>query len=194
MKEFVKKNFILIIAFSLPLILIIVVALSSVLPSLWLTTNYNFVYASCWDGTSRYYYRCDNYLENRYSVVGGKLQIREAGQYQDSDNDGVVDREENYSARLFLHDTETNESREITEAEAQSLDLNGLITSPDGVTVSGHYDRGAGFFLVFDSGSSYGYYLTKGGARQRLNLINDDNHYYYRNNFQFIGWVVPGRN
>ena len=37
------------------------------------------------------------------------------------------------------------------------------------------------------------YYIVKGKGKDRLNLINDTDRYYYRNNFQFIGWVLPGR-
>jgi len=194
MKEFIKKNFALLLAFILPVILIVIVALSTYLPSLFLSTNYNFVYSSCTNGTNYYSYRCDNYLQKRYSVVDSKLVINDIDPTQDSDNNGTPDINENYTARIFLHDTKKNESREITLEEAQTLTFNSLITSPDGVTVSSSYDRGADFFLIFDGGSTYGYYLTKGKSKSKLNLINSNERYYYRNNFQFIGWVLPGRN
>ncbi len=193
MKEFIKKNLALLLAFILPIILIAIVALSTYLPSLFLSTSYNFVYSSCTDGTNYYSYRCDNYLQKRYSVVDNKLIINDIDPTQDSDNNGTPDINENYTARIFLHDTKNNESREITLEEAQTLTFNSLITSPDGVTVSSSYDRGADFFLIFDGGSTYGYYLTKGKSRSKLNLINT-NERYYRNNFQFIGWALPGRN
>lgn len=194
MKEFLKKNFAIVLAFVLPVALIAIIALSTYLPSLFLSTDYNFVYSVCTDGTNYYSYRCDNYLQKRYSVVNNKLVVNDVDPTLDSDNDGIPDINENYTARLFLHDTEKNESREITIAEAQTLNLNSLLTSPDGVTVSSHYDRGGDFFFLFDGGSSYGYYLTKGKSRSKLNLINRDDRYYYRDNFQFIGWVLPGRN
>jgi hypothetical protein len=195
MKEFIKQNFALVIAFSLPVLLIVGIALSAYLPSLFISTNYNFVYSSCADGTNNYYsYRCDNYLQQRYSVVDGQLVVNDVDPTQDSDNDGIPDVKEGYTARLFLHNTKSNETREITLKEAESLNLNELITSPDGVSVSSHYDRGADFFLLFDGGSTYGHYLVKGNAKSKLNLINDEDRYSYRNNFQFIGWTLPGRN
>lgn len=195
--EFIKKNFALLLAFILPIALIAVVALSAYLPSLFLSTKYNFVYTSCTDGTNYYYsYNCDTYLQKRFSVVDGKLVSNDVDPALDSDRDGIPDINERYTARIFLHDTEKNESREITLEEAQALTFNDLLTSPDGVTVSSHYDRSGGdFFFIFDGGSSsYGYYLTKGKSRDRLNLINGSDQYYYRNNFQFVGWVLPGRN
>lgn len=196
MKEFFKKNFAIVLAFVLPIALIAIIALSTYLPSFFLSTDYNFVYSSCTDGRNYYSYRCDNYLQKRYSVVNSKLVVNDIDPAQDSDNDGIPDINENYTARIFLHDTQKNESREITLEEAQTLSLNGLLTSPDRVTVSSYYDRsGGGFFFIFGGGSSsYGYYLTKGKSRDKLNLINRDDRYYYRDNFQFIGWVLPGRN
>ncbi len=196
MKEFLKKNFAIVLAFVLPVALIAIVALSTYLPSLFFSTDYNFVYSSCTDGRNYYSYRCDNYLQKRYSVVNNKLVVNDIDSTQDSDNDGIPDINENYTARIFLHDTKKNESREITLEEAQTLSLSGLLTSPDRVTVSSYYDRSGGdFFFIFSGGSSScGYYLTKGKSRSKLNLINRDDRYYYRDSFQFIGWVLPGRN
>ncbi|MDO8569419.1 MAG: hypothetical protein Q7R89_01380 [bacterium] len=196
MKEFLKKNFALLLAFILPIVLIVIVALSTYLPSLFLSTDYNFVYTSCTDGTNHYYsYNCDNYLQKRYSVVGNKLVANTVDPTLDSDNDKISDINENYTARIFLHDTEKNESREVTFEEVQTMRFSGLLTSPDGITVSSNYDRGGGdFFFIFGGNSSYGYYLTKGKSRSKINLINSSDQYYYQNNFQFIGWVLPGRN
>jgi len=196
MKEFIKKNFALLLAFILPILLIVVVALSTYLPSLFLSTNYNFLYTSCTQGANYYPYRCNDYLQERYSVVDNKIVVNSVEQTKGSDRDNVqaVDVVDgNFTARIFLHDTNKNESREITQEEAQTLELNSLLTSPDGITVSSSYARGADFFLIFDGGSSYGYYLTKGSSKDKLNLINSNQRYYYRDNFQFIGWVLPGR-
>jgi len=189
-KDFLKNNFVIIFAFSLPVVLIAVVALSAYLPSVFLSTNYNFVYAACTDGSSYNSYRCDDYLQQRYSVVDGSLVVNEVVLQKD----GARDTNEEYCARLFFHNTETNETREITVEQAQELMFSELLTSPDGVTVSSEYDRGADIFLLFDSGSSYGHYLVKGNMKRKLNLINSDDRYYYRNNFKFIGWALPGRN
>ncbi len=195
MKAFLRKNLILLVAFSLPILLIVLIALSAYIPSLFVSTNYNFVYAVCTGSSGNYYpYRCDEYLQKRYSVVSGQLVVNEVDVTIDSDNDGVPDFTEDYTARLFLHDTETNESREIPLEEAQSLSLNELITSPDGVSVTSAYDSGTDFLLVFNGGSAYGYYLVKGNAKRSLNLLNGDSRYSYQDNFKFIGWVVSRQN
>jgi hypothetical protein len=191
MKEFLKNNFVVLLAFILPILLIIVVALSAYLPSLFLSTKYNFVYTSCFDGKNYYSYDCNSYLKNLYSVVDDKLVINSSNPIQKL-NEEVIPT---YTDRIFLHDTEKNESREITLNEAKTLTLNNLLTSPDGVTVSGYYSRSGGEFFLFDGGhSSYGYYLMKGRSKTKLNLINSTDQYYYQNNFQFVGWVLPGGN
>lgn len=192
--EFIKKNFVILLAFILPIALIAVIALNAYLPLSFISTNYNFVYVSCFGQSN--YYDCDNYLEKRYLVVDNKIVANKTDSTLASDNRKTTDINENYTARIFLHDTAKNESREITFEEAQALTLNSLITSPDGITVSGHYDENNGdFFFIFGgSSSSYGYYLTKGKSRAKLNLVSNTNRSYYRNNFQFIGWVLPGRN
>lgn len=196
MKDFLKKNFAILLAFLLPILLITVVALSTYLPSLFLSTEYNFIYTSCTDGRNYYPYRCNNYLEKRYLVADNKLVVNPVDITQDADKNSVPDFSETYTDRIFLHDTKKNESREITLGEAQSLTLNSLLTSPDGVTVSSYYNRNGGdLFFIFGGGSSsYGYYLTKGKSRSKINLINSTDQYYYQNNFQFVGWVLPGRN
>ncbi len=196
MKEFIKKNFAILLAFLLPILLIVIVALTTYLPSLFISTHYNFIYTSCTDGRDYYPYYCNNYLQKRYSVVDNKLVLNNVDLTQDANKDGVVDFKQNYTSRIFLHDTEKNESREISLEEAKMLKLSDLLTSPDGVTVSSDYSYNSGgdFFLFGGGRSTHGYYLMQGKSKSKLNLINNSDQYYYQNNFQFLGWVLPGRN
>ncbi|OJI08692.1 MAG: hypothetical protein COV08_03340 [Candidatus Vogelbacteria bacterium CG10_big_fil_rev_8_21_14_0_10_49_38] len=191
MKNFIKQNFVILLAFALPLLLIVGVALSVRLPGMLLKTDYNFVYATCSGSTDHYPYRCKDYLQERYEVKNGKLITKEVSPILDSEKPSVPPRGINYEGRLFLHNTAENVSREITLAEAEKLNLNSLLTSPDGVTFSSNYDREAEFFPFFGGNSSFGYYLTQGRSKSRVNLVNGDNRYYdYQNNFRFLGWVV----
>jgi len=191
MKDFFRKNWVLVLAFSLPVLLIAGVALSAYLPSLGLSTKFDFVYAACVDG-SRGYYQCDAWLQKRYAVVDGKLTLKEVDPVLDSDKNGVPDVKENYAARVFYHDTLADVTREIALEDEQKLQLNGLVTSPDGVSVTYEYRGGGDIFPFSYRGSTHGYYLTKGKAHRGLNVINADQSYYY-GNFQFLGWVLPGR-
>jgi len=192
MQNFIKQNFVILLAFALPLLLIVGVALSVRLPGMLLKTDYNFVYATC-SGTSDHYpYQCKDYLQERYVMEDGKLTVRTVpAKTDDLNKPSVPPREINYGGRLFLHDTSENVSREITLEEAKTLNLNSLLTSPDGVTFSSNYDREAEFFPFFGGNSSFGYYLTQGRSKSRVNLVNGDNRYYdYQNNLRFLGWIV----
>jgi hypothetical protein len=191
--KFIKQNIVILTAFALPILLIIGVALSVYLPPLFLSTKYNFVYIMCAESKYRYN-NCNNYIQKRYSVVNNKIIINNIDPTLDSDNDKIPDINENYTTRIILHDTEKNESREISFEEAQTLTLNNFEISPDGVTVEDDYSGGSDFFIFGGSSSTYGYYLAKGEIKTKLKLIYDYDHYYYRDNFQFIGWVLPGRN
>jgi hypothetical protein len=198
MKEFIKKNFALLLAFSLPILLIIIVAFSTYLPSLFVSTHYNFIYATCVNNRNYSYSdNCNSYLQkysSYLSVVDNKLVVTPIDTTTDSNKDGISDFNKNFNIHIFLHDTLKNESREIPLEEAKSLNLSNLLTSPDGVTVSSNYSRGVDLFPFGGGPSYYGFYLSKGKGKSKLNLINNSDQYYYQNNFEFLGWVTPGRN
>lgn len=104
--EFIKKNFVLVLAFTLPILLIVVVALSVYLPSLFISTKYNFIYASCSD-ESRYSYDCDSYLQKHYQVVGNKLVVTAVDPSTVFGKNNIAPiPEKKYTDRIFLHDTE----------------------------------------------------------------------------------------
>ena len=187
---FLKKNFAIVLAFALPILLILGLAVYAYLPGVFLTTQYDFLYATCGDTVKNYPYNCQNYMNGLYKVVNGTIVVQPVNPTQDLDKNGLPDATENYPIRIFFHDTLKNESREITLADAQVFSLSGLLTSPDGVSVSDGYSRGSDFFIFGGGSSYYGYYLSKGRRQHRLHLINDNDHYYYNNNFKFLGWVL----
>ena len=91
MREFIKKNFVILLAFTLPIALIIIVALSAYLPSLFISTDYNFIYSSCTDSSRYYSSHCSGYLQKRYSVVDNKLVINTIDPAYDSNNNKIPD-------------------------------------------------------------------------------------------------------
>lgn len=195
MKEILKKNFGLIVAFLLPLVLVAGVALSIYIPRMYVKTNYNFIYATCSENSSYYYtYDCKNYLQRRFTIVENILTVNEVNYEELYPNQKVVDpnyKNMNSSARIFLHDIKNNESREISLEEAKKMKYDGLLTSPDGVTVTSNYtNSGSDFFPFGGSSSSYGYFLSKGSGKSKLNLLDNSDRYYYQSNFQFLGWVL----
>ncbi len=201
MKETIKKNFAIILAFAIPIVIMIGVAISVSLPSLFVSTEYNFVYATCNDNRGSYpypyNYNCSKYLERRYTIIDNKLVVNKpetAVIEYDSNGKAIktIPEEQIYDDHIFIHNTKNNESREVNIEELTSLKLDGLLTSPDGVTVSnGYSNNGSSDFFIFGSRSStYGYYLSKGKNKIRLNLVNNIDNYYNSNNFHFVGWIL----
>lgn len=191
MNEKQKRGLLLAVAFLLPLVFVMVVFVSTYIPSRTLSTDYNFVYAICSEGRAPYSYYCSNHLRNLYTIQNGRLTENEIPADLDSDNDGVSDRNENYRARLFLHNNTLNSSEEISLTEAQRLTLDDRLTSPDGVAVEWQYTSGGNFFPFVRYSSNYGYFLTQGNARKEIDLINESQRSYYQNDFMFLGWVIP---
>ena len=187
----VRKNLVIILAFLLPIGLIAALALGTYLPSLFLSTDYNFVYVLCVDDSPSN--NCMARQRSRYTVVDQYLVIHPLKEMPTNGVNTMPGRGDAYTERFFFHDTNKNESREITLAEVQALTFSPLLTSPDGVTIVSQYDRRpGGGFLFFDGWSSdYAYYLTKGRSRTKLHLIQLSDRYFSPDNFQLIGWVVP---
>jgi len=46
------------------------------------------------------------------------------------------------------------------------------------------------FFLFYDARSRNGYYLTRSNVRQELNITGNNERYYYRDDFLFLGWII----
>jgi len=185
MDESRKRNIIVAVAFLLPILFIVVIVAITYIPSVLLKTDYNFLYATCDD---EYRYDCNIYLNNVYGVKDGKIMINQIDPNADFNYNEVKDINENIKTRIFLYDTKTETSREITPAEAEKLNLSELATSPDGVSVSSGYDYNESVFF-FGGGSQYGQYLVKGKNRREINLIGN-NDYYYNRNFKFVGWIL----
>ena len=74
--------------------------------------------------------------------------------------------------------------------EVRALTLDKKITAPDGIAVEWEYSRGGNFFPFFYGPSRYGYDLTRGKVRYRLNLIGDNERSYCRDDLLFLDWVI----
>lgn len=171
----IKRNFSLIAAISIPLLMIVFVAGSIYLPGLFVKPHFNFLYVSGQDYP---------YGRQRYTVENGRLVQQEITKLESRGY--YPPRQE---ARLFVHDVAKNESREISFQEAQRLTLDPSLQSPDGFEVV-YGNRGNGVFaLFFGSRSDYNArYLTGHNVSKKLNLkFSGDSQ--YTNFFQFLGWI-----
>src|SRR5437867_8607540 len=103
--EAAKKNIPLIVALSIPVLMIVLITISIYLPALFVKPKFDFVYSSGGD----YCY------QNRYSVRNGKIMANE-----------IPIQPDNYcrnsrEARLFYYDVKNNSAREITLEQASKL-------------------------------------------------------------------------
>jgi len=184
--EYIKKHLVVIVAILVPVIFLVVVALFVYVPNRSVKTDYDFVYMTC-DG-DMYAYKnidCYGYMRSSYKVKEGKIVYTEPdikSEFYVAKDTAVV--------RIFVHNTEINESREIALEDAVKLKLNSLSVSPDGVSIRGESDR-SGDFLILGGGSNYGHYLIKGDNREKLNIISNND--YYGREINLLGWVLPPR-
>ena len=169
-----KQNLPLILGISLPVLMILFVVGSIILPGMFTQPETNFLFTV----DDRYY---GNY--RRYAVENGKVAERPAP--------AVTDRESEFykegTARIYLYDAAKDSTKQIDLQEAQTYTLSTESKSPDGFEVT--MGSGDGGFPFFFGGSNYGERYLKGhGVSRRINTGSESTYY---GNFYFLGWILP---
>ena len=176
-----NKNLPIIIGLSLPVMLILMIALSIYLPQLWTSPpKYNFIYA-----INKSYYPFEEYY-----VENDKLAKRPKT-YPQQPNVQPASGE----VKLFIHDLTNNKSREISFEDGQRFKLNGAFTSPDGFQVTYGTTRDYSLFSLFFNSYEENYnqlFLKKGNYTKKFNLPLPSTYYSYTyyQNFHFVGWII----
>lgn len=167
-----KKNISLVVGIAIPIFMIVLIAVSIYLPSLFAPTpQYNFLYA-IEDGYGQY---------RQYGVDNGTLV-----KYEVKNPEYDTPRD----AKLFIHNVSKNTDQAVTFEEAQKLKLDATVKSPDGYEVvygSSEY----GFFPFFFSGG-YDYnamYLKGHNTSKKLDLQSSNGGRHYYRNRRFLGWI-----
>ena len=156
-----KKNISLIVGIAIPIFMIILIAVSIYLPSLFAPApQYDFLYVTGGYHGRNFEYGVENGMLVKYEVES--------------------DRNATRKARLFIHDVSKNAGREVTFAEAQKLRLDANAKSPDGYEVV-YGSRESGFFPIFFSG---GYdhntmYLKGHNTSKKIELQSSSDYRYY---------------
>jgi hypothetical protein len=171
--EVIKKNITFILGISIPLLMILFVAGSIYLPSFFVEPlKYNFLYT-----VDDYNLYIDG---QQYLVKDGKIIKNEI--IKPEDGSPIY---ENAESRLFIYDVVKNESKQISFEEAQKLNLDQNIESPDGFEVV-YGSSGSGGFLFFYSGNNYNLYIKGHNTSKKLNTQLGERYYY---SFSFLGWI-----
>jgi len=170
-----KKNLPLILALSIPILMIILVAAFIYFPGVGKKPKVNFLYAT---GTNVAYGYGSLYSVNNGGIVENI--------YPENDPYFKYSRPVG-DVQLYIYNVETNESKEITFEESKKLKLDPSAQSSDGYEVVNGNSGGDGLFFG-GSGDSNHKYLRGHNRSRQLNLKLAGAYYY--GNFQFLGWVV----
>lgn len=168
-----KQNVTLIIGLSIPVAMILFVAVAINGPR-WFNTEeppkFDFLYTT---GQQNPY--------ATYAIENGRLKLTELPVPE-----GALPTVQ-YPVHFFVHDVAQNISREVEEEDAMQLVLDGSLQSPDGFSVES--GRGRGWF-IFGYGHNYRHrFLVKNSYSEKLSLeTSSGNHSYYWN-FRLLGWV-----
>lgn len=196
-----KQNFPLLIGLAIPVLMVLVVVAFIVLPGIFVKPTVHFLYAtdlssfgeggpyrdlSPTPGSGTYDRETYVVRDGRLTRAVQTLPIEERIQYLPSSS----------NVQFYVHDVQTNRSREVSVEDAQKLTLDDSARSPDGFELT----RGSGgggaivfpfFFLDGDRGESSDWYLRGRGARHHVNLRGITRaRDYYRDRLYFIAWII----
>lgn len=173
----------LIIAISLPIVFIVILALTVFVPAASINPQYDFIYTTEQD---RYSYAKETVYENRYQVTDGKLTQVSVNLNRSEDERVLARTEFREAPTLYRYDVKEDSSKEITFEEAQALDIDRGPSSPEGYTVKYEYNSD-GIFELFGSNRGSGFYMVKGSGKKQLpGLVGDR---YYGDQINVIGWI-----
>jgi len=174
MRDDKKQNISLIIGLSIPVAMIIFIAVAINGPR-WFNTvepaKYDFLYMT---GQQPPY--------TSYLVSDGRLIINEGPAPEGYEPVATP------PAHFFVHDVSENSSREIQLDEALELNLDNSIRSPDGFAIEP--GRRSGWFIFGYRRDYNSRYLIKDTFSEKLELESNNGSYSYYWNFQFLGWVT----
>ena len=170
-----KDKIPLILALSIPILMVLFLALSIYWPTWGVHPKTNFLYCSG-----------DTYVCSKFIVKDNKLTEQEV-KYPDY-------YKIRQDAKLFIYDVVKDSSKEISYEQAKELILNSNLRSPDDFEIVSDSSGGYGVFPFFYSSYSYGQkYLRRGNFSRKLQINARSNYAYYDDyQFNFIGWIIKG--
>lgn len=193
-KETLQRNLPVILAVSLPVLLVLFVALLAFIPNLGPKPQYDFLYTKV---ETRWQYvmnqGCEVYA-SYYTIEQNQL-IAKPFDVSVFDSKNTVEPCSGYSTvikkeapKLFLYRVKDEKSEEISLDNAQKLVLKGYPSSPDGFTVQKRMINNSGILDIFGGRNEGGVYASKKNSYIKLNFPEQENSYYVRD-FNFISWV-----
>lgn len=193
-KETLRQNLPAIIAISLPILLVIIIAILTMLPNLGPKPKYDFLFVK---QPTRSHYEASACVvySHYYDTEGGKL-VKKPYTVTVFDKKEVAEPCYGYSQikkeevpELFIYYTEHGIISSISFEGASLLQSRGEIVSPDGYTVTKRMiSRG---ILELFGGSNDGIFMSKKNQHIKIDIGDPQISSYYSNDFNFITWIDP---
>lgn len=179
----------IVIAGALPVLILLFIIGSVLLPRLFFTPKYDFIYTV--ESGCTYY--CNSWVPYSFSPANFGALMKNPLPVPPADMKAA----DPYYPKLYLYQAATDSFSEISLERANSLGrLTGDGSAPDGTTVSNSYGGHGGLFgEIFGGGYRYNYnslYLKNGTWNKEITIRNSasPNAYYdYANGFRLVSWV-----
>jgi hypothetical protein len=194
MFDLIKKNYLIFIAFLIPISFITIYSILTLLPRALIKTEYNFSYYICLD---EYNYPLDSNFcsvnfEKKYQIENNKIVINATNKESNLAIKDANNENTNLEFRFYIFNTKNFKSEIINENELIFYSLNNSRVSPDNIEFIVKNLNDAS--LNFPIGPGYNtnqYFLSNNLGSVRLNLTPDDfnDSYSFTNSINFIGWI-----
>jgi len=179
-----KINWVLWIGLAIPVIVLILVAIFSYMPTS-LVVRHDFLFYS-----KSYGNYCGGVEINTYKVKDQKISaITKSDLLPNLPKDSSCYSIETDLPKIYRYNVLTDEKTQISLAEAQKLQLDNSPISSDNITIQNGSYSNNGIFELFGSNNNYNnmYFKNDKGNLRKINLGSIVASYY---NFAFIGWVL----
>jgi hypothetical protein len=150
---------------SVPVTIILLVAVLVIGPDFFAKPKYDFIYSYC----------------PSYDCSGG-FSVNNQGEITESTRSSTSDSSAT-AADLYYFNAAKGSYKKIDLASARSYKLNSSNISPDGYALI-HNSADGGFFFI--GGYSDNWYLKNGLKKKQVNLYENNS---YSDDLKFIGWV-----
>jgi hypothetical protein len=185
----VKNNLSLIFGISIPILMVIFVAISIYVPQIFIKPGYDFLYLI---GRNECYIQPVRQENSQVCLQGKTVQIYSIQNGKLIKN--ITDEEiakcqagQMPQLKIFLYDINSGKGRETSYDHASSLNMDSSLKSPDGFEIIRGSNSGGFFPFYFYSGNDYNSrYITGNNISKKLNIQQEGYSYY---NFVFLGWI-----
>lgn len=193
-KETLRQNLPAIIAISLPILLVLAIALLTMLPNLGPKPQYDFLFTRDSARSSYAVGSCTVY-SNYFAIENGHL-TKKPYVISVFDTKEIAEPCSGYAQvsseelpELFVYDTSSGSISSISFDEAMQVDIKGETISPDGYSVAKRIlSRG---ILELFGGDNSGVFISKKNQHIKIDIDQLGDDFYYRNDFNFIAWINP---